>query len=82
MLLIAAVGILWVARALMNLAFKIVLVFAVVGVAAVVGGAKMPEGVSVDTLVSGLSTGLQQTVELGSAMLQTQVTHEKVKSDQ
>ena len=72
LLLIMAVGVLWVARMLMNIAFKIVLVFAVVGGAAIAGGSRLPEGISIDTLLGGMSSGFLQSMELGRVIFQHQ----------
>jgi len=61
-LLAGAVVILWLARFLANLAFKIVLVLAIIGAVAIAGGAAMPAGMDVKNLATGLESGLGQAV--------------------
>jgi len=67
-LLAAAVVVLWVARMLANLAFKIVLVLAVVGAVAVAGGAKVPAGLDLKGVASGLESGLGEAVAIAGTL--------------
>lgn len=68
-LLAAAVVVLWIARALANMAFKIVLVLAVIGAVGVAGGAHLPAGMDMASLAAGLQSGLSEAVAAGSALL-------------
>ena len=68
-LLAAAVVALWVARAIANMAFKIVLALAVIGAFAVVGGANLPTGMDMASVAAGLQSGLSEAVTVGGAIL-------------
>ena len=76
-LLAAAVVVLWVARTLANMAFKIVLALAVIGAFAVVGGANLPTGMDMASVAAGLQSGLSEAVTVGGVILRNVEKKEK-----
>ena len=68
-LLAAAVGVIWFARVLANMAFRVVLILAAVGAFAVAGGAHLPAGMDVASLVTGLQAGFVETISTAGTLM-------------
>ncbi len=70
-ILVAALAVIWIARRILSLAFRVVLIFAVVGAGAIASGAQLPTGIHLDSLAATLQQDVGQAVGIAREIFRT-----------